>query len=174
MKQRKEVNVTTQLPTTGDPSAIAMRVDRILEIVQIRGVFERLPSTEVEVLVPEFRPIQATGKMLSDSELGIRLVFGFVARVEQKDDSQATDAGGDVSGANHDIRVFVEAAFLARYALGPGECPDAADVQKFAEVNGKVNLTPYWREFLDSAFRRAGLPPIYAPVAKAPKQSRGI
>lgn len=153
-----------------------MRVERIADIVQVRGIFERIPAPQEEVLIPEFLPIEARGQMIGDTELGVTLIFGFIARADESGGrrSEGDRAKGKASRRGDDdnanLRIVVEAGYVARYVLSPGSKPSDADIQKFAEINGRLNLTPYWREFLDASLRRAGLPPVLAPVVKSPKQ----
>lgn len=174
-RQQPEKIADAKTRDEGDPSSIAMRVERITDIVQLRGVFERIPSQLEEVLIPEFLPIQAKGQMIGNSELGVTLLFGFIARSQDSGgpDSQSRQGKRKSSSAvdeNADVRVVVEAGYIARYVLSAGPKPSDAEIQKFAEINGRLNLTPYWREFLDSSLRRAGLPPVLAPVVKSQKQ----
>jgi hypothetical protein len=171
---------TTDLPATArndaDPSAIAMRVERIANILQLRGIFERQPGTPEEVLVPEFLPIEVAPQLISDTELVIVLTLGFVARAQNHTTSPAAAADAssaqDEAALEADVRMYVEASYFIQYTLATGPTPTAAELQKFALINGRLNVTPYWREFLDSSLRRAGLPSILAPVVKSPAPHR--
>lgn len=161
-----------------------MRVERIADIVQARGVFERIPAAQQETLVPEFLPIQATAEMLSDTDLGVTLVLGFIARAQSPTNTASTARStGKSSGKptraeeespfDADVRMYVEAGYMVRYILSAGPKPSDDELQKFAEVNGRLNITPYWREFLDTSLRRAGLPAIMAPVYRvSPKPTQ--
>jgi hypothetical protein len=60
----------------------------------------------------------------------------------------------------------VEAQYIVRYRLSEGPAPTPEELARFADVNSPLNVVPYWREFLDSSLRRAGLPSAMAPVHK--------
>ena len=66
------------------------------------------------------------------------------------------DPGGTV--------VDLSATFLATYRLeGASTYPQDA-LQYFADLNGTLNVWPYWREMVQSLASRAGLPGIVVPV----------
>ncbi len=180
-KQREHTPTTKAKKADADPSAIAMRVERIADIVQVRGIFERVPAAQPESLTTEFLPIHASAQMLSDTDVGISLILGFIARAKAADaapsepvKSRKSPKTGAEGGTDADVRMYVEAGYVLRYVLTPGPKPTDAELQKFAEVNGRLNVTPYWREFLDTALRRAGLPPVLAPVYKVPAQGKSL
>jgi hypothetical protein len=58
----------------------------------------------------------------------------------------------------------VKAEFRAAYALKSCEGLSQDDVQAFGQTNGVFNLWPYWRELVQSAFARMGLPHFIMPV----------
>lgn len=180
-KQREHTPAPKAKKTDADPSAIAMRVERIADIIQVRGIFERVPAAQPESLTPEFLPIHASAQMLSDTDVGITLILGFIARAKTADTatsepvkSRKSPKAEAESGIDPDVRMYVEAGYVLRYVLSPGPKPTDAELQKFAEVNGRLNVTPYWREFLDTSLRRAGLPPVLAPVYKVPAQGKSL
>lgn len=170
---------TPDLPATtrndADPSAIAMRVERIANILQLRGIFERQLGTAGELLMPEFLPIEVATQLISDTELAIVLTLGFVARVQGPSTPTTPPPNPpttDDAELDADVRMYVEASYFIEYTLAPGPTPTDAELQKFALINGRLNVTPYWREFLDSSLRRAGLPTVLAPVVKSPAPHR--
>jgi hypothetical protein len=61
--------------------------------------------------------------------------------------------------------VSIHASFLLRYDFSDGfeKYPDEA-FKLFAEMNGVFNAWPYWREFVQSATVRMGLPALTIPV----------
>jgi hypothetical protein len=59
--------------------------------------------------------------------------------------------------------VAVNAVFVVVYELDPGVSLSDADLQVFAEVNGCLNVWPYWRAYLQESLARAGLPVFTAP-----------
>jgi hypothetical protein len=52
----------------------------------------------------------------------------------------------------------------ARYDLPDHESLTPQQVQAFAKTNGMLNIWPYWREYVQSATLRAGLPPLTLPL----------
>lgn len=156
----------------GNPSTVALRVAAVLDIHQVRAAFERFPPRAAkETLAPVFLPIEVNAQILNESEIGVRLNFGFLALIEPEPETKELDLESlfDKRGEFSDLgkkllRFFAEAAFVARYQIQPGPTPSKADLLAFAEMNGRLTLTPYWREFLDASLRRAGIPPIMAPV----------
>lgn len=69
--------------------------------------------------------------------------------------SQEGEAG-ETSGP--DVRVFIEAEFVAEYRFItdlPNECLD-----EFAQKNASYHIWPYWREFLMSQSERLRLPRV--------------
>lgn len=61
--------------------------------------------------------------------------------------------------------VSIHASFLLRYDFNDGfeKYPEEA-FKSFAEMNGVFNAWPYWREFVQSATIRMGLPALTIPV----------
>jgi hypothetical protein len=157
----------------GNPASISLRVAAVLDIHQIRATFERLPPRDSkESLAPVFLPVEIDAQILNDSEIGVRLSYGFMALIEPETKEFALESLFEERGEFSDLgkkllRFFAEAAFVARYQIEPGPTPSKADLLAFAEMNGQLTLTPYWREFLDASLRRAGLPPIMVPVFRA-------
>lgn len=56
--------------------------------------------------------------------------------------------------------IEIEAAFFIRYELSDAPVVSEAAAEAFGQINGRFNLTAYWREFVHSCCSRAGLPPI--------------
>ena len=66
------------------------------------------------------------------------------------------DPGGHV--------VDLSATFLATYRLGGASAYPRDALQYFADLNGTLNVWPYWRELVQSFASRAGLPGVVVPV----------
>ncbi len=64
--------------------------------------------------------------------------------------------------------VDLKATFLLIYALREEMDLDPVALEHFAGVNGGYNAWPYWREFVQSAMGRAGLPGIVVPLFRPP------
>jgi preprotein translocase subunit SecB len=52
----------------------------------------------------------------------------------------------------------------AAYNLPDSEPPTDQQMKAFAKTNGMLNIWPYWREYVQSATLRAGLPPLTLPL----------
>lgn len=67
--------------------------------------------------------------------------------------------------------VKVESKFLLVYSIS--DCSNLSEkaYQQFAEVNAVFNAWPYWREFVQNATLRMGLPPLTMPVFKIVQES---
>jgi hypothetical protein len=58
--------------------------------------------------------------------------------------------------------------FLLVYALNADVDIEAECFTHFANLNGAYNAWPYWREFVQSATTRAGLPGVIVPLFRPP------
>lgn len=68
--------------------------------------------------------------------------------------------------------VGIETTYLAIYRMNSVESLTHEHLQAFAEMNGVYNTWPFWREFIQSATTRMGLPvftlPVLPPITKQP------
>lgn len=62
--------------------------------------------------------------------------------------------------------VCVKAEFELSYSIPEALNPTPAELAAFAETNGIHHAWPYFREFVQSAFTRMGLPPLIVPVLR--------
>jgi len=157
-------NPSTNPPPSGDPSSIARRVESIVEIIQVRGHFDRAPNRPGETLEPMFPDCVAKGQLLPSNRLLVEIGFGFYLRSEAP--ASQVPPGSPQPGSHPDaqlIRFAAEAAWVIVYQLASGQDPADGDLQAFASVNGRLNATPYWRHFLQSSLLASGLSPILAP-----------
>lgn len=58
----------------------------------------------------------------------------------------------------------IEANFLLRYSVPSPEVLTPARIKAFGELNGILNVWPYWREFVQSMTVRMGFPALVIPV----------
>ncbi|MGI9014814.1 MAG: hypothetical protein ACR2GY_11285 [Phycisphaerales bacterium] len=133
---------------------VSMRISRITSIDQSAGshkVF--LENSGGDSLIAK-APLPKTEYELEDSTLAVSAHFDFKG--------YQVDAG---SAVNPDSSPFIEVAalFVITYELDDGPPIDADDLSAFALVNGSFNLWPYWREYLEGALVRAGLPRFRLP-----------
>lgn len=67
-------------------------------------------------------------------------------------------------GESGDTALKIEATFLLLYAIQPDKDFEPRCYEYFAQVNGALNAWPYWREFVQSATARAGIPGVVVPL----------
>ena len=60
--------------------------------------------------------------------------------------------------------VSLDASFLLVYSIDKSLELDPECLTHFASVNGPYNVWPYWREFVQTATGRVGLPGVTVPV----------
>jgi len=59
----------------------------------------------------------------------------------------------------------IDAVFLLTYIFKKDEIPVSDELAAaFGRLNGIYNVWPYWREYVQSASVRAGLPPVTLPL----------
>ncbi len=152
-----------------DPTPIVKGLAEVVDLVQIGAQFRRqFGAGEGENTVYKLAFLNSEpGVIGPDADHIFAVVMGFrcIAVPEGKDAAAVAKRLGE-SEPIEDLRFFCEGMFQARYRLKPDAeaTPEALDA--FARINVPVHLVPYWREFLDSCGRRAGMPPIAAPVFK--------
>lgn len=61
----------------------------------------------------------------------------------------------------------------ALYDLPNSEPPTDRQMKAFAKTNGMLNIWPYWREYVQSATLRAGLPPLTLPLFRVMHEASG-
>ena len=143
----------------GDPSQVAMRVVNIDVIVQPAGSFEldpeRMPQSGSAML-----PIHDHGHADVEQQgdrVVVALEYAFAAAVA----SEAEVAESELEETEPFFAC--RAKFVVAYQLESEEAFAQADLQAFAEINGRLNTVPYWREFLHNTLARAGLPMYEVP-----------
>ena len=62
------------------------------------------------------------------------------------------------------VVVDLTATFLATYRLEAASSYPQDALHHFADLNGTLNIWPYWRELVQSFASRAGLPGVVVPV----------
>lgn len=63
-----------------------------------------------------------------------------------------------------EVAVEVEAVFLLTYSISDLKGLLQSHYESFAQTNGVYNAWPYWREYLQNAITRMGLPTLTVPV----------
>lgn len=71
---------------------------------------------------------------------------------------------GNIEASSDVAMVELTAKFRCEYVCDPFDTPSEAAVREYLLHNTKMNVWPYWREFLQSTFARAQLPQITLPL----------
>jgi len=69
--------------------------------------------------------------------------------------------------------VLIEASFLLAYKIENFEGLTQKGFEQFANLNGIYNAWPYWREFVQNAIVRMGLPSLSIPVFRIVEPPKG-
>lgn len=76
-----------------------------------------------------------------------------------------------LEGSKGQTRIITIAGRIsAEYDLPEDANPTPAQIKAFAKTNGMLNVWPYWREFVQAATLRAGLPPLTMPLFRVVHQ----
>jgi hypothetical protein len=136
--------------------ALAARVARVVDIhtvllreAHLRSAFD--PDKPPDKLIPH----QQIGANHSLSEAGaLRVVINFTLELkpEAKDDTPVIPA------------LEVKAQYEVVYQLPKEASFSDKELGHFAELNGTVNLWPYWRELVHTVAARIGMGSITLPV----------
>ena len=62
--------------------------------------------------------------------------------------------------------LYFRCGYAADYALAQGASPKASEIHAFARGNAVFNCWPYFRELVQNASARLGLPPLTVPLFK--------
>lgn len=92
----------------------------------------------------------------SSEENGIRAVVSFQVTGDPEGSQEVAEARKHI--------FEVQAEFVAEYKLNSSDGIEPANIDAFAKLNGVFNLWPYWREYVQSALNRMGLPSVIVPV----------
>ncbi|MBO6514247.1 MAG: hypothetical protein JJ974_09820 [Phycisphaerales bacterium] len=140
----------------GNPTVVASHVSRIADIVQTYGAFS-LGNLEVA----EPMRLSASHKKpdfswsIQEDMVSVIIDVGF-----------AGFTVNDEGGLSGEPIVTVEARFAVNYSLDnefDASAITEADWDAFALVNGMLNITPYWREYVQDSISRTQLAPYYIP-----------
>lgn len=138
---------------------VAQLVD--LESVVVRNAdldasFDPLDLPDQLTLESEYRCAHALGESLEGRRrVNVTIEFKFACRSIQQ-------------GELGDAVFSLTATFLLMYVLRRDESIDPECFVHFANLNGPYNAWPYWREFVQSAANRAGLPGVVIPLFRPP------
>lgn len=133
---------------------LAIAVSKQIEIDSIRmlsGSFSQNPKSFTgQAPVIEIEVSTRSTMDPAQKKILVLAIFGFTGRF--------TDDKDDTPGLK------VSAEFQLYYSLNSEEGFGPSHYDAFARVNGVYNAWPYWREFVQSAIGRMGLPPLAIPV----------
>lgn len=171
MSEPQEASAAREKPI-GDPTICSRRVRSIESVVQSSGRF-RFDAQEVEgKLSASLLERPAIVRQEEETIIVLSLFFSFEARPLAEDRSAN-------SSVEEPAAVEVDASYEIKYRLSEGDPVSDEDLQAFGDINGRLNLTPYWRAYLHDCLNRAGLPPFLIPpfnaaarIAQLKQQSR--
>lgn len=159
-------------PIGGDATKCSRRVRSIESIVQSIGRFKVDVEDTAGKLSASLVEQPAIVQQKDDTTVVVVLFFAF--RATPIADDESADSSVEASPV-----VKVDASYEVQYRLAKGEPISNEDLQAFGDINGRLNLTPYWREYLHDCLSRAGLPPFLIPpfnaaarIAQLKKESR--
>ena len=142
-----------------------MRVERILAIRQLSGVFSStLDQLEANATkLAAHNAINSVEYRYNDPLLQVAIEFLFQLR-------RSSGSNESAEGEADSLVFEVKGQLVAVYELRAGDKLDDESLNAFANINGPLNLVPYWREFVASSLVRAGLPayevPVFNPMQK--------
>ncbi len=144
--------------------------------------------TDLKMVDGEFGPTPQVEKKAKSKSKDVPYEFGFRSRFDEKEnrlEAMITIEGRDIRNATGEgaggTGLRVKATFLLTYQVMVE--PPPKDVREafftaFAQVNGLMNIWPYYREFAHEAARRLGVPNVIVPLLRVepkpePKAPRG-
>lgn len=140
-------------------TAISRNVKSISNIVQLRGSFKvRLDADQELTSCVLEAPAEANQ---DGAKIVVVVAYRFIASKGEQEPSK-------------DPIVDVGAIYEITYELKDETQRTKSDLLLFAEINGRFNAAPYWREYLSSSLIRAGLSPYFAPPFNAADRLREL
>ncbi|PCI10393.1 hypothetical protein COB72_03320 [bacterium] len=135
---------------------LSRSVRSIEGITQVEGqiMVTRMPSTEEKLTAQtrDFRPQTST----NENMLSVRIHYEFDGVVN--DDDTESDP----------ITLFqIKAVFQIDYSVDNLSDIPNDTLQAFGDINSRINLTAYWREWVSSCLARASLPLYLIPPVNA-------
>lgn len=173
--EQSEKPVKAESAEKGDPAPVVARLDRIDQIIQLRGSFERFPVAEQENLVARVGP--PTVRWNYDEGEGLAVFVDQVFESSNPTGEPAVEAEGSTSESPDpatcpdELIARVTATYLLVFKFKDGPRLGESDLAAFAKANGVFSATPYWREYLNNSLSRAGLSPFMLPVMKMKKRT---
>lgn len=164
MKEPTTAAELAELP----PSKIVALAYTVSDRVQLKDVaFEdfsakRADRSRFRDVIPKVTFTQKVAQIDKD-EAGLTLIIRVAFNVV------ASDEGEPQSPAMLDVG----ATLSLRYTVESFEGLSNVKLAAFAYFNGIFNAWPYWREYVQSATVRLGLPPLTAPVHRIPVDDAG-
>ena len=146
----------------GDPTKCSRRVRSIESILQSSGRLKVDVEETSEKFSASLLERPAIVQQTDDTTVVVVLVFAFKATPIAEDEDKSADSSVEASPT-----VEVDASYRIQYRLTKGDPVSDEDLQAFGDINGRLNLTPYWREYLHDCLSRAGLPPYLLPPFNA-------
>jgi preprotein translocase subunit SecB len=156
-KKRAKANIIQR----EDKLKAGLLVSDRVQLKDVRLISSKCEQTPEAALGPKTYDINYSTEVQVDRKSGHIIViakFHFEAFVERKTKKPV---------------VLIEASFLLAYKIESFEGLTQDGFEQFANINGIYNAWPYWREFVQNAIVRMGLPSLSIPVfriVKPPKE----
>ncbi len=135
------------------PLAMAAEVAQRVQIRNVRCVEFRgrvIPQANPTPLAVTYKVTAQTSVDSANSTIKVLASFVMEAKPE---DAKAASAVVEAS-----------ASIELEYVCSDAGSFDDETIQSFGRINGVYNAWPYWREYVQSAVTRMGLPPLVVPV----------
>lgn len=137
--------------------SLGPKIRAITEVRQVGGSF-RVDSA---CLSGGMHNLQITQEFRSKAAIEGSVATVFMTLLNRALRTPEEPGTSEVKGADGQAAMIeIEAVFIIRYELSDAPDVSEAAVEAFGQINGRFNLTAYWREFVHSCCSRAGLPPI--------------
>ena len=148
-----------------------------------KNMLELATKVSDRVEIQDVRTIRTQWEVTPSAEKGRQeLSFNTSVHVESQEESghvlvfaTFTMNGVPEDSGKREKSFSIEATLLLLYKIGTFEGIEKDNLEAFGEINGVYNAWPYWREFVQSAITRMGLPKLTIPVFRlsgSPEQKK--
>jgi hypothetical protein len=150
----KKVKAATAMEKSNrSPLAMAVEIAKRVQIRNVRCVEFKGRVVQQDKLMPltvTYRVAAQTRVDSANSTIIVRANFVMEAKPEGLKEASAV--------------VEASASLDLEYVFPDVGSLDEETIQNFGRINGVYNAWPYWREYVQNAVARMGLPPLVVPV----------
>ncbi len=164
---------------TKEEIALAAEVNRNANLTSVRLARAKLESQPLEEVFRSAIAVQLSFRArhivdAPEDTLRVEVHYQMSGSAEKKDSRGGSSRRGSKTGQDKPV-VRVDAWYEIDYRLHPGYEPSARAIRAFKDGNVIFNSWPYFREYLQDATQRMGLPGFTAPffrIEPAPEKGR--